>query len=715
MAKKLKGAEELLQAMGYEKIGGSREAQELKYTGDVDSNKIAETAADLVILDGELERIKNLVVYAQNEHIPILLKDILKVRSHATSIFTDAKFTLDQYHPPGHLPVQQPFEHRLAAQGQSPPPRAQDIQQQQYATPPPQQLTPSQWQQSRSMQPHGQSPYPDARRGSAPNPQWDTNFDQREEANQVRIDNHPKILPLSEDKDLYANVPVKKNKKDGIKDYVNYPPRTLFSPPDPNEFPEPIVQSQSELARLNLFGGGDDGPCSMVDARSEQVGYNNDSYLNSLASTMGSPEYNNAEFNKQAEDAWKIATPTQEQTPPNTAIAVPVPYDAVGKASEEQIVDPEVNKEEQSGDTKDDNLVTPEWLDEFKSPEDPSYDNQSDFQPKDFKQYAKPAPEVKQKTEVPETFGHQQTNEPSPNLPNLDTPEPDTTRVQANHWKHNACDYENRPAGHKPIAKPRSKLGVEKSSTSSHLPTPSIETHYKPHTSPLSSLEQQSFSSNDSGDFRSARSQQPTTLDNTTDDHLDLEQKGYVVVSSPESSTQATTTDNIGSQEREHTGDYEDVRFNSSTQELFSTTINLDPSEPPPSRPLGSLSPRTRPRSAAVSKGSPTTSGSSIVATPHSATALSPQSPDVVVSKKHLAVLSNAVARDRSTTHTDLDKVPRSPVNSPQSPQLPQSQQSPQYSDTKVDGTWTCSYCTNLVFDGAIICDICSHERTTTV
>ncbi len=143
VAKQLKGAEELLQAMGFEKIGGSREAQELKYTGDVDSNKIAETAADLVILDGELDRIKSLVVYAQDEHISINLSIILQVRSHPTSIFTDAKFTLNRYHPQGHLPVQRP-----AAQGQSPPPRAQDSQQQQYATPPPQQLTPLQWQNS---------------------------------------------------------------------------------------------------------------------------------------------------------------------------------------------------------------------------------------------------------------------------------------------------------------------------------------------------------------------------------------------------------------------------------------------------------------------------------------------------------------------------------------------------------------------------------------
>ncbi len=188
---------------------------------------------------------------------------------------------------------------------------------------------------------------------------------------------------------------------------------------------------------------------------------------------------------------------SQEQTPPNTAIANTVPYDAVGEISEEHIVDPEANKEEHRGDTRDDNLVTPEWLNEIASEDRYGYDNLR--QSKGFKNYVKAAPDLKQKTAVSETLGHQQTNEPSPNLPNLDTPEPDTTRVQAYGWQHN--DFENRPAGHKPIAKRRNKLGVEKSATDSHVPTLTIETPCKPYTSPLSSLEHQSVSSSDSEDL----------------------------------------------------------------------------------------------------------------------------------------------------------------------------------------------------------------------
>ena len=677
VAKKLKGAEDILQAMGYEKIGGSREAQELKYNGDVDSIKIAETAADLVILDGELERIKSLVVYAQDEHIPIILTVILQVRSHPTSIYTEAKWPLYQHLPQqGHLPVQ----------GQPPPPRAQGSQQQQYTNPPPQQHAPSQnipsqWQQQqqpRSMQPPRQASYSDVRRGSAPNHQCTPNVGQqeREEVNQEPIESYQRNLPLFEQ--MYANVRGK-NKRGGIDKEVSYTPRTPFSPPNPNDFPEPIVHSQSELERLHLFGG-DDGPCSMVDARSEPAGYNIDEY--SLASTVGSPEYN-AEFNKRAEDAWKIETPTQEQAPPHVIIDNPVPNVAVRPEKqivvpavrpekqivvpavykEEQIVDPAVNKEEQI-DPKDDGLVTQDWLNENTS-EDP-YGYVNIGQSKDYKKYDKPAPEVKQKT-VSETL-HQQTNEPLPNLPTLDTPEP-ATRVQANDWQRNTYDYENRSVGLKPTAKPRNKLGVEKCATHSHLPTVTIETPYKSHTSPLSSLEHQSLSSG-SESFLSAHSQYPTS---NTD----------------------TMPDKSKSEERDRKDDYENVSFSSSTHEMFSTTYEYDPSEPSPSHPPDSLSPRTRRRSPALSKGSPTTSASSVVGT---------ISPAEAVSKNHLKKLhslSSVEGRDRLNTHTNLDKGLRpAPATQPL-----------QIIPPPIDGTWTCDYCTNIMFDSCIeVCDVCGNK-----
>ena len=127
---KLKGAEEVLQAMGYERVGGSAEVQELKYSGEVNSQRVAETAADLVILDGELDRIKSLVKHAQNENIPIVLTHILQVRLHPTQLYDKAKYALADYkrspviqhHPPSpshHGNTQPPAVQRQEASHQT--------------------------------------------------------------------------------------------------------------------------------------------------------------------------------------------------------------------------------------------------------------------------------------------------------------------------------------------------------------------------------------------------------------------------------------------------------------------------------------------------------------------------------------------------------------------------------------------------------------------
>ena len=54
-----KGAEKILNFMGYKAT--TSEMQELKYDGDVNSEQVLETAADLVILHSELDLIKELV------------------------------------------------------------------------------------------------------------------------------------------------------------------------------------------------------------------------------------------------------------------------------------------------------------------------------------------------------------------------------------------------------------------------------------------------------------------------------------------------------------------------------------------------------------------------------------------------------------------------------------------------------------------------------
>ena len=104
--------------------------QELKYSGEVNSERVAETAADLVILDGELDRIKALVHHAQIENIPVMLAHILQVRSHPTQLYDKAKYALADYkrspviqhHPPSpshHGNTQPPAVQRQEASHQT--------------------------------------------------------------------------------------------------------------------------------------------------------------------------------------------------------------------------------------------------------------------------------------------------------------------------------------------------------------------------------------------------------------------------------------------------------------------------------------------------------------------------------------------------------------------------------------------------------------------
>ena len=61
--------------------GSANEIQELKYGGEVNTWKVIYTAADLVILHSELDRIRDLVVGAiQSNYINVTLRDILEAR-----------------------------------------------------------------------------------------------------------------------------------------------------------------------------------------------------------------------------------------------------------------------------------------------------------------------------------------------------------------------------------------------------------------------------------------------------------------------------------------------------------------------------------------------------------------------------------------------------------------------------------------------------------
>ena len=89
VSKKLAHAEHILMFMGYKSISsGSQDIQELNYEGEVDSNKVLETAADLVILHSELELVKELVERVLGEPrtaAVVSLQEILKARSQTKS------------------------------------------------------------------------------------------------------------------------------------------------------------------------------------------------------------------------------------------------------------------------------------------------------------------------------------------------------------------------------------------------------------------------------------------------------------------------------------------------------------------------------------------------------------------------------------------------------------------------------------------------------
>ena len=96
------------------------------------------------------------------------------------------------------------------------------------------------------------------------------------------------------------------------------------------------------------------------------------------------------------------------------------------------------------------------------------------------------------------------------------------------------------------------------------------------------------------------------------------------------------------------------------------------------------------------------------------------------VSRKHLSDLlalpPHKEAKERSSSHSDLDQYPENraqcrnspsePLSSPQISQLQASQVSAQSPiRANVDGSWTCAYCTNIVFNGEILCDVCGHHN----
>ena len=327
--------------MGYQGVAGSQEVQELKYKDEVNSLLVAETAADLVILDGELTRVKGLVTFVRSENRAISLTHILQARSHPTEVFEHAinsatRLATESFPTP-------PVIHQQSAVPAYNSPRLKQQPHQQLV-----QYQPLE-QQHKSMQhdqPHLEPAVRDPHRGSAPGILEDVPRDI------VNVGSQPILAEQSrEGGSHYCNLPLDPDveiairRRQEVKEaeqqqvpntsssghYVNHPNSSSecqrgdqYSevrydhegkvhvggarpsiPPDPLNLPEPIVQDEAGLERLQTTNpGGDYHTVSLItDARSDPVGFDGPSF-DSLIS-MRSPE-NAAQYNKDAEDAWKV-------------------------------------------------------------------------------------------------------------------------------------------------------------------------------------------------------------------------------------------------------------------------------------------------------------------------------------------------------------------------------------------------------------------------
>lgn len=83
IAQMLHGAEKILLCMGYQRVS----LQELKYDGEVDKERVIQTAVDLVILNADLELIGDLVLDVQQRNCQnVTFYDILKARSEPNDV-----------------------------------------------------------------------------------------------------------------------------------------------------------------------------------------------------------------------------------------------------------------------------------------------------------------------------------------------------------------------------------------------------------------------------------------------------------------------------------------------------------------------------------------------------------------------------------------------------------------------------------------------------
>ena len=93
ISKKLGNAEEVLKAMSYQPLANasSQDTQELRIDGEVDLNRVAKAAADLVILQCDLELLKGCarVIAGDRPSLQVRISDVLEARHMQGQIYTD--------------------------------------------------------------------------------------------------------------------------------------------------------------------------------------------------------------------------------------------------------------------------------------------------------------------------------------------------------------------------------------------------------------------------------------------------------------------------------------------------------------------------------------------------------------------------------------------------------------------------------------------------
>ena len=513
----------------------------------------------------------------------------------------------------------------------------------------------------------------------------------------------------------YVNVGQRTPKKTGDYEDINLSRGVLFSPPDPNNFPEPIVQSQSELERLNMITSGNDfSPISIVDPRSDPVDYSGP-YMESLMSIQ-SPEQMSI-INRQAEVAWRVETsPPPEQATANNQTGSKDSMNTNYANKEQHAQSSNVQNDlratsanSASGGTVQNTNTNPSYVTHSQNPfPNDNFQNQiNHHQPKDYKNYDKPVPDLKDKM-----FSSQYSNMPTDSNVGCQETASEDRFDRTSHQTHSTGRSRPDVLGASNVTNPAlnsTKLSVQKrmdckpkttplDASSSKINVPSD----RPHTSPHSSL--------DSGDYvhlsTTTESTLPDCTSNETDQKKNDSEKVRLRVRSKNSNSSIDESFEVLELQVNTSNDSRPTEQPSvpsvDTKELLRPSLESlgEPRSRADAVSMPNYSPGSR------KKGISTHQKSLDTELGHVSLGETDERRDNhKTSNKHIRDMSKVPlyaseeARNRSDTHTDLDR----PGGKVRSPQLSFK--------AKVSGTRTCSYCTNMVFEGDV-CDVCGNKLT---